>query len=276
MTAGLLNQDKTPIADASSSRGQERAMKLVDVGIGCGDQSLYLTSRLSKMLSSKTQERKPLFDSYVGVTIAQSQADFARERLLENSTFSPSTTTTPKAQIFAANAADPISWNPELTKATNTTTKDQSQTWLLALDTLYHFTPSRKPLLKHAYQELQASFMAFDLLLSDTPSFWDKLRMRAICLVAGMPFSNLLTKKGYEDMLVEVGYERGMIEMRDVSEDVFGGIAGYIREKDAELGRFGMGVGKFKGPAKVFDWWARSGVIRGFVVVARRGEGKEE
>lgn len=118
--------------------------------------------------------------------------------------------------------------------------------------------------------------MAFDLLLSDTPSFWDKLRIRAICLVAGMPFSNLLTKKGYEDMLVQVGYERDMIEMRDVSEDVFAGIAGYIREKDAELGKFGMGVGKFKGPAKVFDWWARSGVIRGFVVVARRGERKEE
>lgn len=254
-------------------------MKLVDVGIGCGDQSLYLTSRLSKRLSSKTQESKPLFDSYVGVTIAQSQADFARERLLKNSSSSssPSTTTTPKAQIFAANAADPTSWNPELTKATtsSTTTKNPTQTWLLALDTLYHFTPSRKPLLKHAYQDLQASFMAFDLLLSDTPSFWDKLPMRAICLVAGMPFSNLLTRKGYEDMLVGVGYERGMIEMRDVSGDVFGGIAGYIREKDVELGRFGMGVGKFKGPAKVFDWWARSGVIRGFVVVARRGEDKE-
>lgn len=249
-------------------------MRLVDVGIGCGDQSLYLTSRLSKRLSPKTQERKPLFDSYAGVTIAQSQADFARARLLKSS--SPSTTTTPKAQIFAANAADPTSWDPELTKATTMTKKsDPTQTWLLALDTLYHFTPSRKPLLEHAYQELQASFMAFDLLLSDTPSFWDKLRMRAICLVAGMPFSNLLTKKGYEDMLVEVGYELGMIEMRDVSEDVFGGIAGYIREKDAELGRFGIGVGKFKGPAKVFDWWARSGVIRGFVVVARRGEGKE-
>ena len=195
---------------------------------------------------------------------------------MKNSSSSPSGTTTPKAQIFAANAADPTTWDPELIKATTNTSKNPNQTWLLALDTLYHFTPSRKPLFKHAYHELQASFMAFDLLLSDTPSFWDKLRIRAICLVAGMPFSNLLTKKGYEDMLVQVGYERDMIEMRDVSEDVFAGIAGYIREKDAELGKFGMGVGKFKGPAKVFDWWARSGVIRGFVVVARRGERKEE
>lgn len=120
---------------------------------------------------------------------------------------------------------------------------------------------------------MRASFMAFDLLMSDRASLRDRLILRSMCLVTGIPYSNFMTRKEYEDMLVEAGYERDMVDMRDISEHVFAGIARDIWKKDEVMKIYGMsmGMGKFRGAAKVFNWWARSGVVRGFVVVARRG-----
>jgi hypothetical protein len=322
ITAKLLNEDGTPIKERLPQQG---AIKLIDVGIGCGDQSLYLTRRLARVgadsvssngvrttvdngggaLTSEMRKRRgvssheihPLFDSYVGVTIIQSQAEFAQDRLLKDSTGDSmvSSKWTPDAKIFAADAGDPSSWGIELRQAAlgnpdhytgqsedaivgkeseehvhplaETTMKTQK--WLLALDTMYHYKPSRDPLLKFARRDMQASIMAFDLLISDSASFWHKLVLRSMCLVSGIPYSNFLTREQYEDMLVQAGYERCMIEMRDISEHVFTGIASYIRKQDMELRRYGMTVGKFKGAAKAFNWWARTGLVRGFVVVAR-------
>ena len=193
-------------------------------------------------------------------------------------------------KIFAADGADPLSWESDLTQAvldnnsgnapkeektelaqTRATEIEEHQTWLLALDTLYHFKPSRKPLLKFARQDMRASFMAFDLLMSDRASLRDRLILRSMCLVTGIPYSNFMTRKEYEDMLAEAGYERDMVDMKDISEHVFSGIARDIRKKDEVLKMYGVstGMGKFRGAAKVFNWWARSGVVRGFVVVAR-------
>ncbi|KAE8371558.1 hypothetical protein BDV26DRAFT_286688 [Aspergillus bertholletiae] len=311
VAARLLNEDGTPI------RAQHLDLRLVDIGIGCGDQSLYLTRRLSKVnpdsvtatpgdgiktgiddgsdasnremrkrRGSSIPESRPLFDSYVGVTIEQSQADFAQERLLL-STDGAGDAWTADVKIFAADAADPSSWGSGLQQAAlgnsaDTDSKSEAigvdmgsvkmQRWLLALDTMYHYKPSREPLLKYASRDMRASVMAFDLLISGSASLWEKLILWLMCLVSGMPYSNFLTEEGYVDMLVRAGYERDMIEMRDISEHVFSGIANYIRKQDRELKRYGMTVGKFKGAAKAFNWWARTGVIRGFVVVARTQE----
>lgn len=314
ITAGLLQDTTTTTtsSDLSSRSGSGdittsaketqpehqggNNIKLVDVGIGCGDQTIYLTRSLTRPAaataerpspSKEPERRRPLFDSYVGITIAPPQAEFAKERVRKTD---DATTTsnneaqgrsTPAIRIFAADAADPASWNPELQQAVfgfgGDAERERGQdagagteTWLLALDTLYHFKPSRKPLLRRACRDLGASFMAFDLLISEHASFLDKLVLRLMCLVTGIPFSNFLCRKEYEDMLVDVGYERHLIEMRDISEHVFSGIAGHIWRKDRELKRYGMSMGKFRGPAKAFDWWARSGLVRGFIVVARR------
>ncbi|KAE8136930.1 hypothetical protein BDV38DRAFT_293677 [Aspergillus pseudotamarii] len=311
IAAKLLNGDGTPI------KAHHQNIGLVDVGIGCGDQSLYLTRRLSrvsvdsvtatssngiktavdngsglhsremrKRRGSSTHEGRPLFDSYVGVTIEQSQADFAQERLSNDTKGDPeiSAEWTPDVKIFAADAADPSSWGNELQQATlgnsghaeskNEATStdigsEKTQRWLLALDTMYHYKPSRDPLLKHACQDMRASIMAFDLLISESASLWEKLVLRLMCLISGMPYGNFLTEEEYVNMLVQAGYEHDMIEMRDISEHVFAGIANYIRKQDAELKRYGMTVGKFKGAAKAFNLWAKTGVLRGFVVVAR-------
>ncbi|CRG91372.1 hypothetical protein PISL3812_08420 [Talaromyces islandicus] len=206
----------------------------------------------------------------------------ARKRLLRASggdnTFS--SPPTPKVEVFVADAGNPASWDLELKEAvyggdpphaeqvTQPTAK--TQTWLLALDTLYHFKPSRMPLFECAYRDMQASIMAFDLLLSESASLWDRCRLRLMCLFTGIPYSNFLTEKEYRAMMSLAGYEQDMIDMQDISEDVFAGIAGYIRTKEAELEMYGMTVGKFKAPAKVFDWWAKSGVVKGYVVAAHR------
>ncbi|PKY01912.1 hypothetical protein P168DRAFT_272668 [Aspergillus campestris IBT 28561] len=310
IAANLLDKDGTAAAKCAAvtpagsatpnqrKKQRQRHVKLVDVGIGCGDQTLYLTRKLSKPASTPAKETggpsddKPLFDSYVGITIAETQADFARERLLKTTLTDDHPSPVPNVKIFAADAADPLAWGSDLTQAvldnsgsaaeedktelsqTGTTKDEEHQTWLLALDTLYHFKPSRKPLLKFARQDMRASFMAFDLLISDRASLRDRLILRSMCLVTGIPYSNFMTRKEYEDMLVETGYERDMVDMKDISEHVFAGIARDIWKKDEVFKRYGvsMGMGKFRGAAKVFNWWAKSGVVRGFVVVARRGD----
>ncbi|KAI9923985.1 hypothetical protein MW887_007443 [Aspergillus wentii] len=316
ITAGLLDENGRPIPP----HAKKTTTNIVDVGFGCGDQSLYLT-QLSYSPSGESHDgdtdsrsgsgsHRPLFSSYVGITITESQAEFARQRMApsmhgkhhlgndERSTPTPtpppsmtsSASTgglvTPNIHLFCADAAKPATWSAEVkhairneagggrttsrSSATTTTTSTKRNTYLLALDTLYHFRPSRKPLVEYACSHLQASIMAFDLVLADDASVWSKLLMRVICWVSGTPFSNFLTWGEYEEMLVGAGYEQESITARDLSEHVFSGIERYIRRQDEMLRPFGMGVGKFKGAGKVFGWWARSGVVRGMVIVAKK------
>ncbi|KAF9887989.1 hypothetical protein FE257_009378 [Aspergillus nanangensis] len=296
IAANLVSEDKAPMKGDNNLRPEpatqgQIGLKLVDVGIGCGDQTLYLMRQLSKKPQPSTtttsattkdsnhRETRCWLDSYVGMTIAQSQANLVQERLAAKAADGNSASLSsekPKMKIFAADAANPPSWSPEIKNAIfgdpETRSKDScdTETWLLALDTLYHFKPSRKPLFKCAYGDMEASLMGFDLVLSDSASLWNKLILRLICAFSGMPYSNFVTKDGYQDMLIRAGYERQMIEMHDVSEHVFSGLAKYLVNKDLELKRYGMTIGKFKGAAKVFSWWATSGLVRGVVFVARR------
>ncbi|KAI9042589.1 uncharacterized protein KD926_005444 [Aspergillus affinis] len=283
--AGLLDSTGHPVPT-------DRQFRLVDVGIGCGDQSLHMVNLRKPSTQALSNDRNsgasrvapPLFDSYVGLTLLPEQAELARQRLEASATASmkpaPATSTEPtQVDIFCANAADPASWDQELQRAIAPSPGDSSDapsktkattTWLLALDSLYHFRPSRAPLLTYAATELHASFMAFDLLLSDSATAWQRLLLRGVCLMTGAPFTNFLTQSEYEAFLVRAGYSIDGIVMTDISEHVLGGLAGFIRKKDARMRRVGMSVGgKFRAAATVFDWWARSGVVRGMVVVAK-------
>ncbi|KUL83737.1 hypothetical protein ZTR_08646 [Talaromyces verruculosus] len=297
VTAGLLNQDKTPVAETLSEAEQGVSFKLIDVGIGCGDQSLYLTRRLHRSTTTssgngnvrdttiKDQTLVPLFDSYIGINITSAQANFARHRLEITAEYMPTSPAgwTSDVKIFAADAARPASWDQTLNetifgpgspkptlKTFSAPLSVKEHVWLLGLDTLYHFRPSRIPLFESAYKDMNASIMAFDLLLGDSLSLWDKLRLRLICIVAGIPYANLMTKKEYEGMLISVGYAQENIELVDISDHTFAGIADFLRVKEAELNKFGMTMGRLKTPGRIFDWWAKSGVVKGYVVVARR------
>ena len=277
------------------------------MGIGCGDQSLRIleyrkrgeNSSAEVKEKSVDESKAPLFESYVGVTSLPVQAEFASQRI-EHSFPSPSSEeierndakTTPRAQIFCADAANPSSWPSELHTSlssfqfqtqTQTHTKTQNgkeeeedeggtENWLLALDTLYHFHPSRTPLFKYTYSTLHASIMTFDLLLPSSPrlSLWTRLLLRILCLFSGTPYSNFHTEEEYTALLVAAGYDIEKIVFRDISEDVFAGIAGFCQRRGEVVSAYGMGkMGKFKGAGRMFGWWARTGVVRGVVVVAR-------
>ncbi|KKK25080.1 hypothetical protein ARAM_007069 [Aspergillus rambellii] len=275
ITASLLDSTASPLAHPPPTR---HFHLLLDVGIGCGDQSIHLLN-LRRIQPDNGSENPFLFSSYVGLTLVPTQAELATRRITQHRRLASSQPTDARADIFCADAASPSSWGREIHSALSRTQsqshpeqegEEEEEKWLLALDTLYHFRPSRTPLLRYACSTLHASFMAFDLVLADSVSFWEILLLRLVCWVSGTPWANFLTRDEYEALLVRVGYESSQIVMRDISADVFSGIAAFLKSREAEMNLYGMSIGKFKAARVVFDWWARKGIVRGVIVVARR------
>ncbi|KAL3491465.1 hypothetical protein BJX62DRAFT_124690 [Aspergillus germanicus] len=323
ITAGLLSPTGEPLLHPST-----KTLRMLDVGIGCGDQSVRILRYTKKTDGDNAGDGevnengglRPLFDEYVGITSLPVQARFAGERvrrvqeeqfeseekeLMKDSSSTATTTanTKTRARIFCADAAKPASWSEEIhtslksytrvstkSKEDASSTQDanedqekeprkqdseaeeenEEETYLLALDTLYHFTPSRLPLLTYANKTLHANLMAFDLLLPSHPlPLITRLLLRLLCLFTSTPYSNFLTESQYRGLLTEAGYDDSKIEFRDISEHVFPGVAAFMKRRVEEARMFEVkGVGKYKGAGVVFRWWA-TGVIRGVVVVAR-------
>src|SRR4051812_4233720 len=216
MAAGLLGPDRMPVGQSNTTR-----FRVIDLGFGCGDQSVYLTQLPHEMRRTGDSTINPsklyLLDSYVGLTIVPSQFRFANKRL-----YSSSNTNGSRVKLFCADAAKPSSWTRDIHEAaTDTPTEEDGAgvtpktpsqaTWVLALDTLYHFIPSRKPIFRHTFKELNASIMAFDLLLSDNPSIWDLILLRLVCFFAATPYSNFLTIAEYRNQLLAAGYNKNKI-----------------------------------------------------------------
>lgn len=265
------------------------------MGCGCADQSLYLMSlkkdnssdgisgtdvdaepviRHRSTADTAQKQSKPLLDSYIGITLEPAQARFAQQRVREAQNDLEKSTTIPKAEVFCADAANPSSWSGGLQASlTNlgTSAKDpNTSTWLLALDTMYHFRPSRLPILHYAQNTLHASLMTFDLIIADGVSWRERLLLRLVCWLTGSPYSNFISRGEYVDLLVAAGYDRSQIEMRDISRHVFGGLADFMARRVDEARPFGIKLGRYRAARVVFGWWARSGIVRGVVVVARR------
>jgi hypothetical protein len=182
------------------------------------------------------------------------------------------------AEIFCADAGNPSSWTGELKESITTLETGAKEelshsTWLLALDTMYHFRPTRLPLLSYAQKNLQANLMAFDLVMADDIPWHQKLLLRVMCWLTNAPFANLVSRSEYVNMLVSAGYDRAQIEIRDVTKFCFRGLADFIERQAEEGVPYGLKMGKFRVARKMFAWWARGDIVRGLIVVAR---GKEE
>ncbi|KAF8470870.1 hypothetical protein BDZ91DRAFT_719145 [Kalaharituber pfeilii] len=348
--AEILPSSKCP-------KPRDLSLSILDLGFGCGDQTIFLSTRLPSNVT---------LTSYVGITLSKIQCRFAKKRVLEGrdvidvlldgaATFPPkhapgriglgvenklktlNATSTHedddhnagmrgKISLYNADASNPQSWPsslhlsllPPLSPPTSPFTPSQSPSlgftphsasavfgnylspslvgphehWTLALDSLYHFRPSRVPLLRYTHGKLRSNLLAFDLFRPEDPyppasnpttilprNFYRRLAyllrslfLRLFCLAASIPYSNLLTREQYISMLTDkVGYRRDNIVIVDISHMVFPGLAAFIERRTKEMGCVGMRW-KWWAGFKVVGWVVGSGIVQGGVVVARYKE----
>jgi hypothetical protein len=264
---------------------------LVDVGFGCGDQSLFLLNPACREEASSNELNNtgvragwPAVEMYVGLTNNPTQYAYAHRRLESANALDGSRkdrrsdkvgTAYTKWTMYCDDAATPSLWSPELMESMERVRERSKKlpVWLLALDTMYHFKPSRFLLLKYALAELNSSFMAFDFLLADgknAPTTLQRLLLRLVCLLTSAPYSNFLTQTQYEQMLLNAGYAAENIEIDDITDYVFKPLSEYMAWKDVQLQSIGIGIGAFRVAKWIFSWWGRSGIVRGCIVVARK------
>jgi hypothetical protein len=267
---------------ADKRKGTRKKRMLIDLGIGCGEQAIYLMSEgpVRPCDHDWWDEREHCvqFEHYIGITNDATQAGYASKRVqeLESSgkVAGRGEEGNPRCyiSIFSADAASPTNWNENIRASIESALAEKQcpERWVLALDTAYHFSPSRWPLIKYAHKHLQASFMAFDLCLSPTATFKQKLVLRILTKLMGAPWPNFGTPDDYRRNLVEAGYSKESIKLVDVSERVFAPLAQYLDEQDFRLKTLGLGIGSFSVAKSLFAWWGRSGVVRGVIVIARR------
>ncbi|KAK5002432.1 hypothetical protein LTR28_011430, partial [Elasticomyces elasticus] len=249
----LIPENKSLVSDPY------RALTVIDLGFGCGDQTVHLMQETYNTVptdsGSTAEQRFPPIKRYVGVTLDRTQFQYAKRRLTSLGMLGRSHTSS-SIKIFCADAAQPASWSEELARAAKLTSVSPSSSrdapssaklaesinreiWVLALDTLYHFAPSRQPIFDYAHRELEASLMAFDLALADDASWFDRALLAIVCLFTGTPFSNFVTAAQYRTMLTLAGYDEDSIELRDVSEHIFAPLTRFLLERERQLGLIG-------------------------------------
>jgi hypothetical protein len=254
-----------------SKRNILNTLSILDVGFGCGDQCLYFKDVLENQRQGKRDNQwRRFLKAYVGITLESPHVSIAQERLgLNQSSINVG------FDIYCADAGRPASWTSELRNSVSLASqandeKGDHENWLLGLDTLYHFQPSRWPVIEYAKRELGASLMAFDLCIAENLSMGQRIGLRLMSIFGHTPLTNFVTIQEYRDRLVMAGYARERIEIRDISEHVFGPLAGFMRKREVELEQYGMSIGRFRYAAKMFAWWSRTGIVKGCIIVARK------
>jgi hypothetical protein len=264
MTAKLV-----PSVERHDERaGHPRSYALIDLGFGCGDQTLYLFKGPHENDHGGTIRPflDPDIDTYMGITHDQAQFHFARHRVQDSfrgSEIAPHNA----VRVYCADGARPTSWAPDLLVDVHTAAEKASEVWILGLDSLYHFSPSRWPIIEYASKTLKASYMAFDLCIADHVSYSNLVILRAVTKMMGAPWANFVTEEVYYRKLSEAGYRD--ITIRDVSEHVFDPLADFLAMQHQDLRRIGLGLGEFQAALWMFRWWAKSGAVRGIIVVAK-------
>lgn len=254
-TAGLL-EDDTP-----SDESPPRSLGVLDLGFGCGEQ----TWEIARLVESRPWDRF----QYVGLTLNQAQVQSASRKIYQEIP-GASRLTVDSFALFCADAARPETWKPRTKTAVESLADPRfTERWLLALDCLYHFKPSRKPVFEYAAKTLDANVMAFDLILNDRASVWDTWKLRAISVMMGCPLYTFLTEEEYRDQLAECGYDRRCTVIRDISEHVFPGVVGFLNSQERALGQYGISLGGYKLAGRIFQWFGESKVVKASVVVAR-------
>jgi hypothetical protein len=258
---------------SGSSKNVVNTLSIIDLGFGCGDQCLYIKGALDNQRQRKRDNQwRRLLKAYVGITLESAHFYIAQERL----GLTQSNTKVPAVfEIYCADAGRPASWTSEIRNAVSLAcqTKDEKgdhENWLLGLDTLIHFQPSRWPVIEYANRKLGASLMAYDLCIAENLSVGQHIILRLMAFFGQSPFANWVTIQEYRERLILAGYARERIEIRDISEHVFGPLAGFLRKREVESEQYGLSIGRFRYAAGMFAWWGRTGAVRGCIIVARK------
>lgn len=255
--AGLTDEGADTTGAASSPRG----LSVLDVGFGCGDQTLELIRVVQA-------ENWGSF-RYVGLTNNEYQVQAASSRIYPEVAKSGQIETE-ALSLLHANAALPRAWKPPIRREVESLAGEGfTDRWFLALDCLYHFSPSRKPILTYAAQHLGANFMAFDLILNEAASTRDVLAVRAVGVMMGCPVRTFLTEQQYREQLVECGYDGSSITIRNISDHTFPGVVKFLEDQERALSQYGISLGGYKLAGRLFDWFGRSRVVKASIVVAR-------
>ncbi|KAH7147772.1 hypothetical protein DER46DRAFT_515236 [Fusarium sp. MPI-SDFR-AT-0072] len=248
--------------DAPGKASPRGSLAILDLGFGCGDQTWQL---------ARTATEQGWRDfRYVGLTLNDAQVQTSRRRIYRELSEAGTAFDAEAFSLFRADAAKPQTWSPQIKEAVYSLADEKyTERWLLALDCIYHFSPSRKPVLSHAAKELDANYMAFDLLLNEKASTKDIWRARLIGKMMGCPLRTFLSETEYRDQLAECGYDRNEITIKEITDDVFSGLVKFLDRQDKLLAEYGITMGGFKLAGRLFNWFDKSRVVRAVVVVAR-------
>lgn len=173
--------------------------------------------------------------------------------------------------IFHTDAAMPRLWRPEVVRAVEALAEGTfTERWVLGLDSFYHFVPSREPIFGYAASKLNASIMAFDLTLNDAAPAWQKWTAKAIGLMMSCPMHAFITKQDYKKQLINAGFTEELIQINDITANVFPGLTEFLDDQAQRLSLYGISLGKYTMARRIFQWFYRSGSIRAVIVVARQ------
>ncbi|OAX83157.1 hypothetical protein ACJ72_02481 [Emergomyces africanus] len=305
---------------------------ILDVGFGCGEQTLYLMrKKVAARVNRRDNDSKnddndenlscittpagsevrdspesvPLFQHYIGITVEKMQCEFAQSRIAKAARNRIDPVSGDRlsqtwdmmggvVELFCADAAKPYAWSDEIQQSVSTAFgkgkyaeeegglggKPAEERYVLGLDTLYHFSPSREELFEYSHSTLQATLLAFDLFLPAKPpssSSFDNVKgslytfaLRCLTPALSAPFSNFVTMAQYKSLLEKAGYGVDDIAIEDITEDVFPGLANFFEKRIQDMTALGLkGFTKWRISGWLFRWLAGGQVLRAGVVVAR-------
>ncbi|EGD93524.1 hypothetical protein TESG_01069 [Trichophyton tonsurans CBS 112818] len=275
-TAGLDVNSKERDETAGGESNTTKKRVLLDLGFGCGEQTIHLMRNPARP--------SPIFDEYIGITLDKVQHGFAQKRLQQRIMHDnkQGTSTRPsKISLFCADAAQPSTWPDEVKKtlydafSINNDSNSNMERYVMGLDTLYHFHPSRREIFEYSHSVLRANLLAFDLFLapsnpSSVTRIFNVLFLRLLTPALGAPFGNFVSPETYTTMLEEAGYKTENIVIEDITDHVFVGLAGFLDKRCRDMAIMGLGgYTKWQVAGWLFRWLSSGGVLRAGVVIAK-------
>lgn len=141
---------------------------------------------------------------------------------------------------------------------------------IIGLDCVYHFSLRYEFLKQSSRLVRPGGHLALtDLILGPNTTFSQRLLLRLICALTSSPFANFKPQKEYLQDYKEAGFKD--IEMEDISEVVFLGLAGFLGRHRRLMKGLGIGGrwGGYLAFKKVLEWWS-TGVVRFVVITAKK------